>query len=454
MTSGKGWKGNMRILWLCNICPPAAAVALGQEYSVREGWLTGALERFLRDENAQMELGICFPAEGETAEFTGKRVLRPMEEKTGMGRGGSLHGKEVSLFGFSENLRRPEVYDRSLEERFAKILAGFAPDLVHIFGTEFPHALAMVRAFGRPERTLIGIQGLIGECAKSYRADLPDRAFARVTLRDMLRRDSLRQQQRKFAIRGEREREILQGCGHVTGRTAFDRRGSLARNPKLTYHKMNETMRPCFYEGKWERETCRSHEIFISQGDYPLKGFHYLLWAMEDIRKEFPDARIRVGGISVTAYGTWKEKLKISGYGKYLRECIRRYGLEDCVDILGKLDGEGMKAAYLRSHVFVCPSSLENSPNSLGEAMLLGVPCVASRVGGIPDLAEEEKSALFFEKGNRKELAERILEIFRKDGLAGQLSEGARRQARENHDGDANYARLKEIYREILGGNP
>ena len=33
----------MRILWLCNICPPAVAAALGQSYSVREGWLTGAL---------------------------------------------------------------------------------------------------------------------------------------------------------------------------------------------------------------------------------------------------------------------------------------------------------------------------------------------------------------------------------------------------------------------------
>lgn len=438
----------MRILWLCNIIPPAAAVALGQEYSVREGWITGALERFLGERESGIELGICFPAEGKLAGLEGEVRLRAM------GGGENAGEKKVSLFGFAENLRTPEKYDDGLEGRFAGILAAFPPDLVHIFGTEFPHALAMVRSFGRPERTLVGLQGMIGACAKSYRADLPDRAWRRNTLRDWLRRDGLRQQQEKFRIRGEREREILKGCGHVTGRTGFDRRESLACNPDLIYHKMNETMRPCFYEGKWERETCRSHEIFISQGDYPLKGFHYLLWAMEDIRKEFPDARIRVGGISVTAYGTWKEKLKISGYGKYLRECIRRYGLEDCVDILGKLDGEGMKAAYLRSHVFVCPSSLENSPNSLGEAMLLGVPCVASRVGGIPDLAEEGKSALFFEKGNGKELAERIMEIFRKDGLAGQLSEGARRQARENHDGDANYARLKEIYREILGGNP
>ena len=474
----------MRILWVCNICPPVAAMALGREYSVREGWLTGALERFLRDEDAGMELGICFPEEGDGAETAEERILRPMgageekarrsarkasdgkplEEKAPEGKaaeenaaGGRAQeipertvGKRVYLFGFSGDLRRPEVYDRRLEGRFSEILAAFRPDLVHIFGTEFPHALAMVRAFGRPERTLVGIQGLIGACAQSYRADLPERAFLRVTLRDVLRRDSLRQQQRKFFIRGERERETLQGCGHVTGRTGFDRRGSLACNPGLVYHKMNETMRPCFYEGKWDRGACVGHEIFISQGDYPLKGLHYLLQAMGEIRREFPDAHIRVAGISVTAYGTLKEKLKISGYGKYLRECIAQYGLEDCVEILGKLEGEEMKAAYLRCHVFVCPSALENSPNALGEAMLLGVPCVASRVGGIPDMAEDGKSALLFEKGNVKELAERIAEIFQSDELACRLSENAGKQARRSHDGDANYKRLLEIYREIL----
>lgn len=54
----------MRILWLCNICPPAVAAALGQSYSVREGWLTGALNRFLAEDGDSVQLAVCFPAEG------------------------------------------------------------------------------------------------------------------------------------------------------------------------------------------------------------------------------------------------------------------------------------------------------------------------------------------------------------------------------------------------------
>ena len=436
----------MRILWVLNICPPAAAEALGMEYSVREGWITGALNRYLASEKGaaeDMELGLCFSFE-DGEEPSCVRRLYPM---TGADRG---MGREVALYGFRENLKRPEIYDLLLEKRFAGILADFRPDLVHIFGTEFPHALAMVRAFQKPERTLVSIQGLVGECAGSYMADLPIRVQKSVTLRDLLRADSLRQQQEKFRIRGERERQVLSSCVHVAGRTRFDREGALACNPGLKYHKLNETMRACFYEGSWSRETCRSFEIFASQGDYPLKGFHYLLSAMQEILQEFPQAHISVAGISITGYDTLKEKLKISGYGRYLRRLMKENGLEGRVSVLGNLSDEQMKAAYLNSHVFVCPSALENSPNSLGEAMLLGVPCIASRTGGIPDMAEDGRSALLFEKGNAHALASCIKRVFRDDALAESLSAQARLQGRRNHDGDANYGRLLEIYREIL----
>ena len=436
----------MRILWLLNICPPAAAEALGIAYSVREGWITGALDRYLSEgEEAaeKMELGLCFPFDGE--ELSGVRRLYPMREKE---RG---QGRRISLYGFREDLKRPERYDAGLEKRFAEILADFRPDLVHIFGTEFPHALAMTRAFRKPERTLVSMQGLVGACADSYMADLPSSVQNSVTLRDFLRADSLRRQQEKFRIRGKREREVLSSCAHVAGRTRFDREGTLACNPKLTYHNLNETMRACFYEGSWSRKRCRSFEIFASQGDYPLKGFHYLLQAMPEILREFPGAHVSVAGIPVTGYATLKEKLKISGYGKYLRRLMEENHLQEKVSVLGNLSDVQMKQAYLNSHVFVCPSALENSPNCLGEAMLLGVPCAVSRTGGIPDMAQEERSALFFEKGNVHELASCICRIFRDDALAERLSGEARKQAGKNHDGDANYRRLLEIYREILG---
>lgn len=54
-----------------------------------------------------------------------------------------------------------------------------------------------------------------------------------------------------------------------------------------------------------------------------------------------------------------------------------------------------MITEYLNCNVFVCPSSIENSPNSLGEAQILGVPCIGSYAGGIPDMMIGLESYLF-----------------------------------------------------------
>ena len=93
-----------------------------------------------------------------------------------------------------------------------------------------------------------------------------------------------------------------------------------------------------------------------------------------------------------------------------------------------------MKERYLLSHVFVCPSSLENSPNSLGEAMLLGVPCVASNVGGIPSMMVGGQDGLLFPPGDIEALASSIIEIFDSEAITRVYSRNAKKHAHENHD--------------------
>ena len=427
----------MRVLWVCNIMLPAVAVELGMEYSVREGWLSGILSRILRRAEADVELGICFPAQGELACMSKKLCLG---EKR----------KEISCYGFGEDLDHPERYDVSLEPRFGQILSDFRPELVHIFGTEFPHAYACARVWNRPERTLVGIQGLCAACAREYRADLPEKVYKSRTLRDILKKDSIAEQQEKFYARAENEKKLLQLTGHITGRTMFDQTITSEINPRAVYHFMNETMRTGFYEGSWNPDSCHRHEIFVSQADYPLKGFHYLLRAMKEILQSYPDARICVAGNSVMGVNGIVSRLKIPAYGKYLRRLERESRMRGKICVLGRLGEEEMKQAYLSCHVFVCPSSVENSPNSVAEAQLLGVPVVASRTGGIPSVAEDHVGGLLFEKGNVHELAQAVMKLFSSDEEALALSGAERRMAAEKYDGERNFRRLLEIYREIL----
>ena len=120
------------------------------------------------------------------------------------------------------------------------------------------------------------------------------------------------------------------------------------------------------------------------------------------------------------------------------------------MEFLGSLTAEEMKEQYLLCHTFVCASVLENSPNSVAEAMLLGTPVVASRVGGIPSMIEDEQDGLLFENKDGRALAECIIRLWGQDELAESLSVQARSRAMTVHDAETNYRRLLEIYRMIM----
>jgi len=219
-------------------------------------------------------------------------------------------------------------------------------------------------------------------------------------------------------------------------------------------------LRSNFYEGSWDLDKCEKHSIFLSQGDYPIKGLHYMLKAMPKILENYPDTKVYVAGNSIVNYKTIKDKIKISSYGKYIRELLHKNHLEDKVFFLGKMNAEEMKAQFLKSATFVCPSVIENSPNSLGEAMLLGVPCVAAEVGGINSIFNNGLDGIAYpgygsleyveqtdkETAQSKVLAHSVLRMWSDEEKMKEYSQNASEHARRTHDGKINYKRLVEIY--------
>lgn len=437
----------MRVLWVCNRCLPVVAAELKMDAGNKEGWLAGLSERILEEKNEELELGVCFPASKDMAQWQGKFALE--------------------AYAFYEDVSKPELYPEHLEERMREIVEDFKPDLVHIFGTEFPHTLAMVKAFNRPERTLIGIQGICTLYADAYLTGIPEKIAKRSTLRDMLKSDNIMEQQKKFYKRGMFEQKALSLTCNVTGRTDFDREYSYKCNEHVNYYFMNETLRSNFYRGSWTIKDCVKHSIFVSQGDYPIKGLHFLLQAFPDILAEYPDAKIYVAGNCITGDEGFVKKLKIASYGKYLKELMEKHGIQDKVIYLGNLNAEEMKEQFLKCNVFVSCSTMENSPNSVGEAMLLGVPVVASDVGGVSNLLTDMEEGILYEATNMKALCNAVLKIFdayeyetpsKMRPLRVKEEEvtkvrtfpvKARERAYETHNPGKNYNRLLEIYHQI-----
>lgn len=425
----------MKVLWLINAPIPALCERAGLPVQVKEGWIEGlynSLMALVREKKQNFELAMAFP------QFSRSETIE-----------GELDGN--SFYGFYKEEDKPYKYNKRLEERLKYIIEKADPDVVHIAGTEYEHAAAMVRVFNKPEKTVVSIQGLTSVYARHYMADLPIKVRYGFTFRDLVKLDNLYFDRKKYYKRGAMEKETIRGAGHIIGRTDWDNICTRLINPEARYHYCSEILRKAFYDGsRWNMDECDSHTIFVSQGYYPIKGLHYMLEALSDIRKFYPDVRLRVaGGVSLNNAGL-KNRLKQKNYQRYLAELIEKYSLAGCVEFLPPLKADEMKRMYLKSNVFVSPSSIENSPNSLGEAMMLGVPCVSSLVGGVGNMLIDGAEGFTYQHDAPYMLAYYVMEIFRlqkenRQQLA-DMTDMAHSHAMSLFDSEKNAANMLEIY--------
>ena len=347
--------------------------------------------------------------------------------------------------------REPYRYLPEVERLFREELQSFRPDVIHIWGTEYAHTLAMMNAaekLGMEQRCVISIQGLCSVYARHYAEGVPVPVQRQYTLHDLLKRENILGQQRVYEKRGKLEVQALQKARHVIGRTPWDFACAQILAPRAEYHFCNETLREPFYEGRWSYEGCQKHRIFASSCVYPVKGFHYLLEALAEIIQEYPDTTLAVPGKGFLKLDR-NGRLHQDNYHRYLKNMAEQYGLTDKIEFLGKLSPEGMKEQYLKAHVFALPSTIENSPNSLGEAMLLGTPCVAADVGGVTTMLASGREGLTYQSTAPYMLAHCIKQVFAMGEKAEAMGAAASEHARRTHDPGKNLEDLLGIYREI-----
>lgn len=450
----------MKVLWICNLILPRIAGHLGISVIPKEGWVESLFNAIALGVDSDIVPNIAFPVD--------KRTFRKLggDKKTGVITG-KYEEKELSFtyYAFLENVRNESVYEDVLEERMRYIFECEKPDIVHAFGSEFPHTLAAARAIGDPGKFLIGLQGICEVYAEKYAAHMPPEIVARYTFRDRLKNDSIYRQQQKYFMRADNEREAIELAGHALGRTAFDKEFALGINPGIEYHHAGETLREPFYRGAWMKNTAERHRIFVSQADYPLKGFHYLLKAVGELiqeNEELSDLELYVAGNSIVGYDSLVKKIKISSYGKYLIDLMREYDLSSRVHFLGRLNAEKMKEQLIKCDTFVCCSACENSPNSVGEAQMLQVPIVTSLVGGISSIFTPGEDGFSYDvepedtlESVSDKLKATLVERYEREKEGDFISEVDRRRhnagfhARENHNPEKNVHDMIAIYRSI-----
>jgi len=416
----------MRVLWISNIIFPELCDRLGMPAPVVAGWMQSGAKALLEQEDA-LDLAVVSFYQGDSLQV--------------------FCDSHIRYYLVPEKTTNSLLYDARVEHFLKVVNDDFKPNLVHIHGTECGHSLAQVRACGS-ENTVVSIQGLVHYCKDYYFGGISERELMKCrTFRDIVRRDSLFNQRNRMAKRGLLEVELLKSVRHVIGRTSWDKACVWALNPNANYHSCNETLRDGFYNKQWQYDKYSPHTIFLSQGHYPLKGLHQVIKSLPLILREYPDTEVYVSGVNFFSdLPFWRK----NGYANFVQKLLVQLGVTEKVHFLGQLSEEQMIAEYMNAHVFVCPSAIENSPNSVGEAQLLGTPVVASYVGGTMDMVKDGETGFLYRYEEISLLAQRVCELFSNRELCERISVQERTVANARHSKDTNARALVEIYKEIV----
>ena len=385
------------------------------------GWLT-SLQAMLM-QRKEVELGIAFALDGEPEKVVEDRVtyypLRmpkasPMEKVKGI-------VCPVATLAAAERKRYP-LYEQVLK----RPIDDFQPDVIMVFGSELPFGLV---AGITSIPVVLHIQGVLNPYLNAYLPpfvswkDYEIRGGQNGGVKARLRKLF---EHKKWLVACEREKEILKRTENYFGRTDWDFRVTQMMHPGAGYRYASEVLRPVFYEPV-ERQLPERLTVVTTISSPLYKGFDLVLKTARMLRE---------GGVDFC----WK------CYGNIDPSVVeRQLGIrhdEVGVELCGVATPEELRDAICRATVYVHTSYIDNSPNSLCEAQILGCPVVATYVGGIPSLIKDGETGYLVPANDPYQLALLLKELHADPGLGEKMGREAQRVARERHDPEAIVSKL------------
>jgi glycosyltransferase involved in cell wall biosynthesis len=168
---------------------------------------------------------------------------------------------------------------------------------------------------------------------------------------------------------------------------------------------------------------------------HPVKEVQYLLGAMKMVHQELPEAKLIL-------VGDGEER-------EHLENLTDSLGIRECVEFAGRVPHERVKDYMNQAEVFVLSSLSEGFPVTILEAMACGLPIVATRVGGIPDIIEDGTNGYLVDTMNQEQLAEALLKLLQDEKLRRDIS-GNNREKAKKYRWDAVAATLEGIYQKSV----
>ena len=191
-------------------------------------------------------------------------------------------------------------------------------------------------------------------------------------------------------------------------------------------------------DGKQNRGWQGRKVLLTVGGLRPVKGHRTVLEAVRELRRDIPE-------ILYVMVGEGRER-------GVLERAATELGLEEHVRFEGPAEWERLREYYAACDVFVLNSEFESFGLVLVEAALMGKPAVASRVGGIPDVVEEDRSGLLVPPGDPRATAQALKSLLTDPGRAAAMGAYARTRALETFTWERTARRTEEVLRRAAEG--
>jgi glycosyltransferase involved in cell wall biosynthesis len=190
---------------------------------------------------------------------------------------------------------------------------------------------------------------------------------------------------------------------------------------------------PSLYNARSNRRAIR--RLIMVANLRPEKGHDTLLAAVPAIARFQPDLEVVLVGDGPLRSA--------------LAEDILRRGLRDRVTLLG--ERQDVPSLLDASDLFVLPSTSEAFPNAVLEAMASGLPVVATRVGGIPELIESGRIGVLVDPNDPASLAQQVIDLIRSPERAFAMGAAARTHVHERYSFDRMVERFAHLYDSAIG---
>ena len=305
----------------------------------------------------------------------------------------------------------------------------FKPDVIHVWGTETDMGLIAKRV---DLPVIVHLQGLLNPI---FNALLPPG----VNQNDFLFKDGLNPIKilnnlnalNYWEYKTSREVRILKSCKKYFGRTHWDKAISRLYSPSGEYYYCSEILRDVFYHGEWSGDTSKIR--ILSTISSPLYKGADLVLKTAHLLKEYAniDFEWNLVGVSNVKLQEKITHIKASEVNVY------------CCGV--KTPEELYKLAR-QSSVYFHPSYIDNSPNSVCEAQIIGLPVIAVNVGGVSTLIEDKKTGILTPPNEPHMAAMNIVNLLDDENLMMNLSNNSKKEAYKRHNPKDIMSSLLSLY--------